>query len=285
MKADQRWYIIQYKFQEHNIVKTFELFRNHNIEPILIKGWAAALNYPVKEERLFFDIDICVSPDDYEKAREMLEDIEEQKLVIDLHNGLRHLDTVDWEDLFANSKQLKLEETSIRVLRPEDHLRVLCVHWLNDGGAYKDKLRDIFYAIENRPPDFDWERCLNVVDVERRKWIVCAIGLVQRYLGLELTDTPIAAEAEMIPKWMIETVEKEWADENRLIRLHECLTDRKEFFRQLKKRFPPNAIQATIETGGKFDDRSRIFYQVKNIFIRIKPSIQRLFRTIFKVRN
>ncbi len=104
-----------------------------------------------------------------------------------------------------------------------------------------------------------------MVDLKRRKWIFCAIGLAHRYLGLELKNTPIAAQAETIPEWVIETVEKEWADKNRLKRLHECLTDRKEFYRQLKRRFPPNAIQATVETGGEFDDKPRIFYQIKNI--------------------
>jgi hypothetical protein len=117
---------------------------------------------------------------------------------------------------------------------------------------------------------------LKTVDRKRRKWIVCAVGLAHLYLGLDLKDTPIAAEAEQIPKWVIRTVEKEWADENRLKRLQDCLSDRKEFFRQLKKRFPPNPIQATVEVDGEFDDKPRIFYQAADIFIRIKPSLQRL---------
>jgi hypothetical protein len=280
MKPDRRWHLIQSKFQEYKIVKTFELFRKHNIEPILIKGWAAARNYPNKEERVFLDTDICVAPHQYEQARKILAGREEQKLLVDLHNGLRHLDTLDWDDLFENTETVKLQETDIRILRPEDHLRVLCVHWLNDGGAYKERLWDIFYAVENRPADFDWNRCLEVVDKKRRKWLVCAIGLAHRYLELELKDTPISAEAKLIPKWVIETVEKEWADDNRLKRLHDCLTDRKELFQQLKKRFPPNPIQATIETNGEFDDKSRIFYQIGNILFRIKPSIQRFVTRI-----
>ncbi len=276
MKPDWRWYLIQYKFQEHSIVKTFELFRKYNIEPILIKGWAAARYYPQKEERLFLDIDICVAPGVFKQAEKVLADCNKEGLMIDLHNGLRHLDKVVWDDLFENTELVKLESTNIRVLRPEDHLRVLCVHWLNDGAAVKARLWDIYYAVENRAPDFDWDRCLNTVDQKRRKWIVCAIGLAHLYLGLDLKNTPIAAEAEQIPKWVIRTVEKEWADKNRLKRLQDCLSDRKEFFLQLKKRFPPNPIQATVEVGGEFDDKPRIFYQAADIFIRIKPSLQRL---------
>jgi hypothetical protein len=200
--------------------------------------------------------------------------------MVDLHRGLRHLDTLEWRDLFENTKLLKIEETNVRILKPEDHLRVLCVHWLNDGAAYREKLWDIYYAVENRQLDFDWQRCLDSVDQKRRKWIVCAIGLAHRYLGLELKDTPIAAEAKEIPDWIIKTVESEWADNNKLKRLQDCLSDRKEFFIQIKKRFPPNPIQATIDMNGDFDNKTRLFYQIGDIFLRTKPSIKRFIEKV-----
>lgn len=282
MKPDRRWNLIQFKLQEHKIVKTFELFREHNIEPVLIKGWAAARNYPDREARVFVDTDICVAPADFGKAQKVLDGIRARNLTVDLHSGLRHLDTVEWNNLFANTELIREGEVGVRLLRPEDHLRILCVHWLNDGGARKERLWDIFYAVENRPYGFDWDRCLNVVDEKRRKWIICAIGLAHKYLGLELGDTPVAAEAELIPKWLVRAVEKEWADDVRLKPLQSCLSDRKEFFLQLKKRFPPNPIQATIETGGKFDDKPRIFYQLEDIFLRIKPSARNFVRIFFQ---
>jgi hypothetical protein len=280
MKPDRRWYLIQYKLQEHRIVNTFDLFRRHNIEPILIKGWAASKYYPNAEERLFTDIDICVAPSVFKKAGNILDECRKEGLLVDLHDGLRHLDTVGWDNLFENSQLIKIQETDIRVLRAEDHLRILCVHWLNDGAAVKERLWDIYYAVENRAADFDWERCLETVNRKRRKWIVCAIGLAHLYLKLDLKNTPIADEAKQIPEWIIKTVEKEWADESSLKSLVACLADRKEFFRQLKKRFPPNPIQATIDVGGEFDDNPRIFYQIADIFIRIKPSLQRFINKI-----
>lgn len=282
MQSDWRWHIIQYKFQEHKLVNIFDFFRKHQIEPILIKGWAAARNYPMKEERVFLDADICVDPRDYERTLEILENSKEQTSLVDLHRGLRHLDTVEWENLFANTRLVDLEGTSIRLLRPEDHLRVMCVHWLNDGGAFRERLQDIRYAVENRADDFDWDRCLNVVDKKRRRWIICAIGLAHKYAGLEVDDTPIAEEVQDLPRWLIKTVEREWSDDTKLIRLQECVWDRKELFRQLKKRFPPNAIQATVEVNGEFDNRPRIFYQIGDILIRIKPSISRFARFFSK---
>lgn len=280
MKPDWRWSLIHYKLQEHRVVKTFELFRKYNIEPILIKGWAAANFYPRKEERLFIDIDVCVAPGEFKIAQKILAECKKVGLPVDLHNGLRHLDMIEWDNLFENTQLIKLQETNIRVLRPEDHLRVLCVHWLNDGATVKERLWDIYYAVENRAADFDWDRCLKTVDQKRRKWIVCAIGLAQLYLGLDLKNTPIAAEVEQIPGWIIKTVEKEWADESRLKSLAASLSNPAEFFRQLKKRFPPNPIQATVEVGGEFNDNPRIFYQVADIFIRMKPSLRRLVNRI-----
>lgn len=95
MKSDWRWHLIVFRYQEYKIVKAFELLRKNNIEPILIKGWAAARNYPVKEERAFLDIDLCGAPGDYTRAGKILAGEEEQKLLVDLHDGLRHLDTVE----------------------------------------------------------------------------------------------------------------------------------------------------------------------------------------------
>lgn len=280
MTNERHWKLIQYKLQEYKIAKVFELFRKNEIEPILIKGWAAAQFYPAKENRQFIDIDICIAPDEFERAKELLPLCTDRGLMVDLHRGLRHLDTLEWRDLFENTKLLKIEETNVRILKPEDHLRVLCVHWLNDGAAYREKLWDIYYAVENRQLDFDWQRCLDSVDQKRRKWIVCAIGLAHRYLGLELKDTPIAAEAKEIPDWIIKTVESEWADNNKLKRLQDCLSDRKEFFIQIKKRFPPNPIQATIDMNGDFDNKTRLFYQIGDIFLRTKPSIKRFIEKV-----
>ncbi len=87
MKPDRRWYLIQYKSQEYKVAKTFELFRKNNIEPILIKGWAAARYYPQKEQRLFLDIDICVAPGEFKLAGKILADCNNEGLLIDLHNG------------------------------------------------------------------------------------------------------------------------------------------------------------------------------------------------------
>jgi len=225
-------------------------------------------------------MDLAVSSSVFEAAADISRSVEAAGLAIDLHRELRHLDTVQWDDLFTNSKLLQLEQGTIRVLRPEDHLRVLCVHWLTDGGSNKDRLWDIYYLIDNRPAEFDWDRFLKSVDVKRQRWLICTVGLAQRFLGLDLSDTPIETEARNLPQWFVKTVAQEWASETRLVPLEASLFDPKLLFKQIKKRFQPNPIWATVQMNGSFDARTRFFYQIGSFFKRIPSSVKRVSETI-----
>jgi hypothetical protein len=275
-KNDERWLILRARLAEENIKRAFEYLRRHGVEPVLIKGWAAARLYPLKHRRPFADIDLAVAPERYETTRKLLDNEFAGSLNIDLHRGLRHLDTLDWETLFAATRTVDLDGVPIRLLAEEDHLRVLCVHWLNDGGADRDKLQDIRYAVARRDPSFDWERCLGAVDANRREWVIRTIALARRYCGLEVEGLDFAPETERLPAWLIRALEKEWASPVRLTPLNTLLWRREEFWRQIKKRIPPNPIQATVEMEGKFDDRPRVFYQLGSVLRRIGPSLKRL---------
>lgn len=260
--------------------RAFALLRGNGIEPILIKGLAAARLYPEPGARPSGDVDMAVAGDDFERASKIVNSAAASGIGIDLHRELRHLDTVEWSDLYANSELIEIDGKMIRVLRPEDHLRVLCVHWLTDGGAYKEKLWDIYYLIAKRPPDFDWDRCLNIVSPIRRRWIVCTLGLAHRYLDLNLDDTPVNDEAENPPTWLVRAVEREWASETRLIPIHVVLKNPSALFAQIRKRLRPNPIQATVQMEGSFDAKTRLFYQLGNIFQRLLPSYKRVAETI-----
>lgn len=281
-KNDYYWKLLQIPVQEKKIVSVFETFRQNDFEPVLIKGWAAARNYPQPFERLSIDIDLAVNPQQFDACKKLLS--EKNILGVDLHRGLRHLDTLGWDDLFAGTESVEIGGAKIRILRAEDHFRVLCVHWLNDGGAHKERLRDIYYALSNRPTDFDWDRCLNAVGDTRKKWIICVIALAEKYFGLDMTDTPLAGQMRDIPRWLIKTVESEWNSEIKLKPLENCLKDKREFYEQLKIRMPPNPIQATIEMEGNLDEKSRIPYQLGSILTRLKP-LSKWIRRRFEAEN
>ena len=275
-----KWYLLQKKVCESRAVQAFTLFRENGIEPILIKGLAAAQFYPEPGSRVSIDMDLAVDADQFEAADRIARSDAANGLAIDLHRELRHLDTVGWNDLFANSQLLDVEGGTIRVLRPEDHLRVLCVHWLTDGGANKDKLWDIYYAVENRPPDFDWDRFLNVVNKRRQRWLTCAIGLAHHSLGLDIDSTPIKERALDLPKWVIKTVENEWASQTRFRPLETVWNDPKMLLEQIPKRLRPNPVWATIQMEGSLDAKTRLFYQIGSFFQRIVPSYKRVSQTI-----
>jgi hypothetical protein len=122
--------------------------------------------------------------------------------------------------------------------------------------------------VARRSKDFDWDRFLTVVSSKRRRWLICAIGLAHRFLGLDLGDTPVEQEAKNLPDWLVKTVVAEWESKLKVLPLQLCLNDRKLLWEQVKKRFPPNPIQATIIMEGSFDEKPRIFYQLTSIFPR-----------------
>lgn len=278
--GDLRWFSLQNKVHEARIGEAFTLFRKNGIEPILIKGWAIARLYPESHLRTYTDIDLGVPSAEYEKARTLLEDEAAKKLNIDLHNEFRHLDNVPWSTLFADTEVVPLDGVDIRILSPEDHLRILSVHWLTDAGADKDRLFDIRYAVENRPAGFEWEKCLDRAGPVRRSWVTCAIGLAHKYSGLSLDGLSFSGEARNIPRWLISSIEKEWKLGVPLRGLYDSLHDRGLFIKQLRKRIPPNAVYSTIECEGEFDNSSRAPYQLRSLVKRALPAIGRIFKTI-----
>ncbi len=273
--------MLQRKAQEVRAVQAFSLFREKGIEPILIKGLAAARYYPAAQQRLSIDMDLAVAEDDFINADAIARSAAADGLAIDLHRELRHLDTVRWGDLFDNSELIEVDGVgSYRVLRAEDHLRVLCVHWLTDGGRHKERLWDIFYIVANRNGDFNWDRVLGTVSVRRQRWLTCTLGLTGRYLGLDLTDTPVSNAALDLPKWLIKTVEREWVSETKFLPLESAIYDRKKLLKQIRKRLDPNPIRATVEMEGSFDAKTRLFYKIGNTLKRIMPSYRRISGTI-----
>lgn len=279
---EEKYKLILFRVYEKRIERVWREFEKDNLEPILLKGWRAAQYYPKPHLRTIGDIDLAVSPKDFEKASKLIERLQETE--VDLHNGLKYLDKAKWEDVFSNSIRVKCGDTLIRVLRPEDDLRVLCTHWLVDSAINREKLWDIYYAVNKRPADFDWDRFLDTAGEKRRVWLICAIGIAHRYLGLEIENTPIAEAAKKLPEWLTRTIEREWKSRNKFKYLHRSLSSPSEFFQQVRKRIPPNPIQATIEMEGEFDNKPRIIYQIPNMFYRLFPAIKRFARLALSAR-
>ena len=276
-----RWNLLQKNILERNAVRGFEMFREAGIEPILIKGLAAGRYYPENEPRVSIDLDLAVAAKDFEKADKIAQSEAADGLAVDLHREVRHLDTVPWEELFANSVTMPLEGGEIRIPCREDHLRIVCLHWLTDGGRNKERLYDVYYAVKNREPEFDWDRFFNIVSPTRQRWLECTLGLAAKYLGLDLDNTPAAGADEKLPRWLTETVEREWSAEVKFEPMEVSVFDRKKFFQQLGRRLNPNPIWATVQAEGSFDAPTRLHYKIANAFRRIPDSYRRIKTAIF----
>ena len=231
-KEKEKYQLLNYRLNLRNVGEIFELFGRYDISPILIKGLAAALNYPKPFQRVFSDIDLAVAPEQFDTAQKIIKD---HNFNIDLHRGLRHLDTLNWETLFLNSEIINIGTAKIRVLCSEDHLRVLCVHWLNDGGADRTRLWDIYFALLKKGDEFNWERFYDVVSPGRRKWLLTVILLVRDYFGLDITNLPFESEGIQLPGWIKTEIENDWKNDTRLMPLQDVLNNRKELIKQIKK--------------------------------------------------
>ncbi len=268
LENDNKWNVLQIKLQERNVCNAFKYFRDNSVEPILIKGLASARWYPSEIGRASVDVDLCVSEDEFDICQNLINSNPPARVSIDLHRGLRYLDPMPWKILFENSELVEIDGVGIRQLCPEDHLRVLCTHWLTDGGENKQRLWDIFYLVDRKSGNFDWDKCLNVVSENRRRWVVYTIGLAHYYLGLDISGLPFEKEVKETPKWFRKVVERNWEKGIPIIPLKSCKHDRKIFWQQLKKRFPPNPIFATVSMEGSLDAKTRLHYQFGNFFMR-----------------
>ncbi|MEP7212209.1 MAG: hypothetical protein ABI791_03995 [Acidobacteriota bacterium] len=273
---DLRWNSLHLKASEVRVAAAFCMLRQNGIEPVLIKGWAVGRLYPIDRPRLSVDVDLAVAPDEFQKASIIRNNGSDPSVLVDLHKGFRHFDPRPWKETFRSSILIPAEGAEIRVPSPEDHLRILCAHWLNDGGVDRKRLWDIYYSVEKRPESFDWDRCLNAAGPERRSWVVYTIAMAHEYLGLPIDDLPMRDELRNFPEWMRETVEKEWASGVRLRDLRTCLGDWKLLRNQIRKRIPPNPIQATIEMQKSLDDPRRCYFQARTVFRRAVYSASKM---------
>ena len=276
MNDDDRWLLLEAKRHQVALIKTLTLFTNSLLDPITFKGWAIARYYPAGKVRQYNDIDLAVAAEDFEKSDELRHSDELKHCRIDLHKELRDLDTVPWQTVFARTRLIKIEETDIRVLCPEDHLRVLCSHWLMDGGEFKHRLWDIYYLIDATRETFDWEICLGDISANRREWIECVVGLTHKYFDLNIDDLPFAERVRDLPKWLTDAVETEWNSGVPQRPIMTTLNDREEFVKQFKKRIKPNPLRAVVDMDGSFYKPKLFRYRIGSFVKRGSAMIKRV---------
>jgi hypothetical protein len=279
-----RLFALHAALHENAIERAFGLLRSAGVEPILVKGWAIARHYPEPGLRPYGDLDLCVRPEQYLRAEEVLHSQEGENVSVDLHAGFTKLDERDLDDLYENSELVKLGDVPVRVLGPEDHLRVLCVHLLRHGAWRPLWLCDIGAAVEFRPAGFDWDRCLGS---KRRlsDWVACTIGLAHELLGAKVDDTPVAERAKHLPGWLVPTVLEQWKTPFPTFQasgsepMATYLRRPAGVLQALRKRWP-NAIEATIGVKGPLNGLPRLPFRLTYCLLRTSRFVRRLPRLL-----
>lgn len=243
----------------YEIAEAVSQLRAEGVEPVLVKGWAIGRLYPYADLRPVGDIDLCVRHADLGKARHAL--AVELAPIVDLHDGFRALGEADEREMFQRSVLVECAGVPVRVLAPEDHLRVLCCHLLRHGAARALSLCDVALALEERPADFDWARCLGR-DRRIRNWVTVAIALAHHLLGARVEGTPFDGGDDRLPSWLVATVLRQWGRGAQVVR---PLADRLRRPARLVAELPdhwPNGIQATVALRRPFGAWPRLTFQI-----------------------
>lgn len=251
---------------QETIKQVIALLRSVGIEPILVKGWAAAQFYPEQALRPYGDIDLCVPPEQFAAAETALRTLPGMQYEVDLHSGFEKFGGGDRERIYARSQVVQLGESTVRVLSAEDHLRVLCIHMLREGAWRPLWLCDVAAAVESLPADFDWDSCIGK---KKRwaNWIACALRLAEQLLGAEIKNATAAERLKHLPRWLTRALLKEWGSlKPSMVRRHRApmASYRRRpsgILAGFRHRWP-NPIEATIFARGTFNELPRLPFQL-----------------------
>lgn len=266
-----RLHSLQAALHRRNLKRVISFLRSLDLEPLLVKGWAIARHYAEPGMRPYGDIDLCVSQDQYARAREALKSPDIQECNVDLHEGFGKFYDRNTDDVFARSQLIKLDDLDVRVLSREDDLRFLCLHLLRHGAVRPLWLCDIAVLLETQPAEFDWDLCLSG---SRRQadWVSCTIELTHRLLGGKSKHGPTSHRAQKLPKWLLSTVLKEWGAPFKFPgQIAVYLRHPFRLAGSLLKELPdhwPNPIEATMTLKGPINELPRLPFQIGHVFSR-----------------
>lgn len=281
LREAYRFQTLQSALHERQIEELFRLFNSEGVGAVLVKGRAAARLYPQVGLRPFGDIDVCVRPAQKSPALRVLGSPEAKNFWVDLHAGFGEPGGQDFDELYARGETFGLGAASVRVLSAEDHLRLLCLHFLRHGAWRPLWLCDVAAAVEGRPENFDWSRLLGA-DRRRARWVACAVGLAHKLLGARVEDTPLARESERLPRWLVPEVLKQWetpfpsmqAPMRHRAPMSKYLRRPEGLLKDLLNRWP-NPIEATVRTGGPFNAWPRLPFQIRHALSRAARFVAR----------
>jgi hypothetical protein len=201
-------------------------------------------------------------------------DLPGQVTRVDLQRDLDRFSLTPLEDVFARAERVPVGKANVLCPAPEDHLRLICLHFLEHGGWRPIWLCDVGAMLETIGPDFDWDLCLGSDRLVRQQ-VLTVVALARALLDARLDAVPERYQLERLPRWLEHAIMKQWS------RPSSAYFPRPLFSRVLT-RWPhtiaseiaarwPDPIRATFELGRELDDRPRWPYQAE-LFARSMSS-------------
>jgi hypothetical protein len=262
---------VQAAVHERKIKQGIEFFRSRNVEPLLGKGCAIASLYPEPGLRPFGDFDFYVSPNEYNDLIKAVKSHEAPDIPLDLHQGCAELNDRGFEELFARSRIISYGGVDVRILGPEDHLRLICLHSLRHGAWRPIWLCDIAVAYESSAHELDWDYLLSG-DARRTDWLICALGLARQLLDLSVDAPRIEPRVRNLPYWLVPETLKQWGTpfvpQGRRMPMRHFLKHPKGVISALLERWP-NGIEATVDIRGSFNNMPRLPFQLTDCASRV----------------
>jgi len=269
---------LQSEIHQQQVERVFRTLNERGIEALLFKGWAASTLYYQNELRPTGDIDVIVRAEQFDQAEELLYSGEASDCNVDLHKRFSEIPDRSFDELFARSRVLPLGSQSVRILGPEDHMALLCVHFLKHGAWRPVWLCDVAAGVESADHNFDWNVCFGRSKT-RRGWILAAISLARVFLKADTSNCPAAVQ-KPLPAWLTESVLRQWSDPrlidlaplNHPVPMSQLLRRPRGLLEGLRQRWP-NPILATISVNGEINNLPRLPYQMANWLFRLKRLI------------
>jgi hypothetical protein len=205
LRETYRHHTLQVRLLERQLRAVVTYLRGRGVEPLLAKGWAMGRLYPEAGLRPYGDLDLMVLPSDYQTARAALLAPSAPEGPVELHEGFPMLRDRRVDRIFERSVLASLEGVRIRILGPEDELRLVTLHGFSHGLCRPLWLCDVAALLETIPDrSFDWEYAMGG-DPWLSEGVRCSLGLTAILLRLDLKALGVPREwvDPPLPSWLV----------------------------------------------------------------------------------
>jgi hypothetical protein len=204
-----RYHALEASLGLRDVSRAVTALASAGVEPVLLKGWAAARLYPEPGLRPYSDVDLYVRPEASGRAEAALRDLQTTRLPVDLHTNIADMPDRSPDTLYAHSQSVSLDGDGmrVRVLGPEDHLRFVCLHLLRHGVRRPLWLCDVGTVLETLPDDFDVAYFLSG-EPRRSEWVLAVVALAHDLLGAPWSHLP--RSPGLGQPWLRRTVLRAW---------------------------------------------------------------------------